>query len=809
LQGAYDFDKYKKALDNAGIGLWDYDLNTKSLFWNKNMLELYDVILENVNLDFDFWCSKIHADDSMEFKNLFHKILPKQSHAIIEYRVQLPFKHIRYIRMIVDAVCNNQNELFKYSGICIDITHEKILENTVQDNDNKMRVLIDKSADMLFLHDMDGLIKGVNQKTAYTYGYSRADLLSKNFAELDTSQNISFYTRSFWEQLALNDMFVFQTYHKKKDGTIFPVEIVVRKMLVNEELVIYEDVHDISEKKAYQNQLEFQSILLNKITDYVIALDLQGRIIYLNSRVSLRFNVAMEDLMGNLLSKTALKFTYDNQDLNLVELLLTKEAWRGEILHRLPSGEQMHADCRAQLLYDEQEEPFALLMVSSDISKRKLYEEQLRIINTELVSKNHELETNLHFIKQINNRLTKRDLELHTLLLASKIVLEFKELDETLSQLLNLCVEVTSSIKGLIAIKNEDGVSYRKLSGIYNSIDTLLRDEELELLINGNIGFTERSYFNQIQSLAFYNLLPQWIKEANNFLYCPIYLDKSIQGFLITINKADNYNKDDLKIVAAIAEYCAMALYNQQINKKLINEKIKAEESNRLKSAFLANMSHEIRTPLNGILGFTSLLTRKKGISEEQKERYAEIINKSSAGLLQIINDILDISKIESGTMDLKKEVFELNQLLSEIFSLFSTRTEVQNNVFEFLLKNYESNLMLNTDANRLRQVFNNLLSNSFKFTEKGVISFGVTSVSDESVHLFVKDSGVGIPSSKQNYIFKRFSQAHQDSKLNPGGNGLGLAISKSLIELMGGTISFQSEENEGTLFKIVLPIYK
>lgn len=242
--------------------------------------------------------------------------------------------------------------------------------------------------------------------------------------------------------------------------------------------------------------------------------------------------------------------------------------------------------------------------------------------------------------------------------------------------------------------------------------------------------------------------------------------------------------------------------------KEVLAAKEKAEEAERLKSAFLANMSHEIRTPLNAILGFTSMITTNKELSREANLRYSIIINKSAEGLLQIINDILDISKLETGQVKVFRNPFDLNMMLERINELYQDKfRENKNKKLTFKHLPAPPKFIITSDENRLSQIFSNLLSNAFKFTEKGKIVFGVSDIFNDKIEFIVSDTGIGISPQDQKTIFERFRQANSSTKKVYSGNGLGLAIVKSLIELMGGKITFESELGKGTTFRFFLPI--
>ena len=236
---------------------------------------------------------------------------------------------------------------------------------------------------------------------------------------------------------------------------------------------------------------------------------------------------------------------------------------------------------------------------------------------------------------------------------------------------------------------------------------------------------------------------------------------------------------------------------------KLRNAEKKAVESDRLKTAFLQNISHEIRTPMNSIVGFSELL-REPETNEKEKEEYLDMISRSSDQLLNIVNEVLDISLIETGNITLNYRNIHLNHLMDELYLIFKPL------VFNGVSFSYEKGLSedlsyIETDVTKVRQVLNNLLSNAFKFTERGYIRFGYTLVEDD-LQFFVEDSGIGIDSTFHDKIFERFLKiGHDEIKLYEG-VGLGLAICKGNVDLLKGKIWFESEPGKGSRFFFTIP---
>ena len=253
-----------------------------------------------------------------------------------------------------------------------------------------------------------------------------------------------------------------------------------------------------------------------------------------------------------------------------------------------------------------------------------------------------------------------------------------------------------------------------------------------------------------------------------------------------------------------------IVVYTEDISERklaeleLIKAKEKAEESDRLKSAFLANISHEIRTPMNGILGFSTLLKEPQLTTSEQKE-YIRIIEKSGARMLNIINDIVDISKIESGLMELNISETNINEQIDYIHDFF--KPEFEKKELQFFIKNNlsENEEIIYTDREKVYAILTNLVKNAIKFCDKGFVELGYEKRSD-FLEFYVKDSGIGIPKDRQKAVFERFIQADISDKKAFQGAGLGLSITKAYVEMLGGVIRLESETGVGSCFYFSLP---
>ena len=316
---------------------------------------------------------------------------------------------------------------------------------------------------------------------------------------------------------------------------------------------------------------------------------------------------------------------------------------------------------------------------------------------------------------------------------------------------------------------------------IYNIGAIYYANTPITILINNNFFFISA---NLIGMFAAYNI--EYYARRNFFL------SQKLESEKIQVLEANK----NLEIIVT------------ERTSELLKAKEKAEESDRLKSAFLANMSHEIRTPMNGILGFSELL-KEPDLTGGQQLEYIRIIEKSGKRMLNIINDIVDISKIEAGLMKLDSKESNINEQIEYIYTFFKPEVEAKGMKLFFKNPLSAKESIINTDREKLYAILTNLVKNAIKYTHNGSIEFGYNLKKDnetDELEFYVKDTGIGIPKERHEAIFERFIQADISDKMAYQGAGLGLAISKAYVEMLGGKIRVESEEGEGSCFYFTLP---
>lgn len=397
--------------------------------------------------------------------------------------------------------------------------------------------------------------------------------------------------------------------------------------------------------------------------------------------------------------------------------------------------------------------------------------QQKQKVNTKLIVQNEEVLRSQSIIKKINKALTENEEKLRSIFDVSPysiIVLDAG----------NKIVDCNDTSLELFGVKNTSEL-------LDKSIDFLVADS--------TDGSSKEGMLENIRK-----------NQLNRSQYTLTRMDLSTFQAEITGREIRNTQGEVDSYVLVINDITERLNFVESLKEA----KMSAEESDRLKTAFLANMSHEIRTPMNSIVGFSNLLNDPK-LKADKKQEFLQHILQSSSLLLNLIDDIIDISKIEAGQLNINAKQFKVNEVIKDTFASFREANLNTGLKFKLKIPSGSDSVLCNTDPLRLRQVLTNLLSNAVKFTAEGTIEMGYRLDPEKtrpSIEFYIKDTGIGIDSDKLELIFERFRQVDDSQSRQYGGTGLGLAISKRLVELIGGSIWVRSEVGKGSTFYFTLP---
>ena len=519
--------------------------------------------------------------------------------------------------------------------------------------------------------------------------------------------------------------------------------------------------------------------LVEELSDGILALDSQGRIQEINPAAIRYLGIETSKARGMEISSLQVA------DAILQQAILSKEQGSSEIKSGI--GRQVFSVFKKAI----EAVPGSKLVVIRDI--------------TEMVER--------------ENEILRKDKLLDAISTASARLIQGTNLESSVQEAMAL-IGKAAGVNRVYIFRNEHDEAYRLplMSQIYEwtdgSVDAQIDNPDLqkvpyeiacprwfEQLSQGNVIVGNIRDFpgNERESLETQGIL--------SILVTPIFIDALFWGFLgFDDCKAErNWPVTDEQILKTAANTIGSILLREKNQLELLNAKLRAEESDRLKSAFLTNMSHEIRTPMNGILGFISLL-EEPDLTSQEKDEYVRIVRQSGERLLNTLRDIIDISKIESGMMPVTFSVFSVDEVLANLYDFYNT--EAQSKGLKLFLRASDSTqpLKLMTDRVKFNSILSNLLKNAIKFTSKGYVEFGYTT-RDQMLEFFVRDTGIGIPEEKIVMIFDRFIQADDSNTRLFEGAGLGLSICRAYTMMLGGKLWVETEKDRGSIFRFTIPL--
>ena len=533
----------------------------------------------------------------------------------------------------------------------------------------------------------------------------------------------------------------------------------------------------IAEKALRDSEEKFKRIF-STIQDAYILMNMNGKIISINPATE----TILEYKESDLINKYMVDFLLPRkEDLNTLQLILQEEGslsnYQMELLTK--SNENIIADCNIHYVYDESKSPVAIEATFRDSTERIWIEEALKSsLNLNKMMGNYSVSEILEFGLEEAVRLTRSNIGF------------FHFVNEDLGTI-SLQIWSKGTMKHCDVPEKEEHYSVEK-AGIWADA----------------IRYRRPIIHNNYVKAANKKGLPEGHYPLIREVVVPVFEQDQIVAVVGVGNKVKEYNQFDLNQLLLVAENIWSIVRRKRAEENLKEAKESAEMANRSKSVFLANMSHEIRTPMNAVIGFAEILHEQ--IQEPIQRNYLDSIKASGKTLLQLINDILDLSKIEAGKLEIQMEPVNIRSVLNEIEHIFILKASQKNLTFTVECdENISDNYLL--DELRMRQILLNLVGNAIKFTEKGevkiVVSIEQNDPPGDSVNIKIQviDTGIGIPKEAHKSIFESFSQQDDQDVRKYGGTGLGLAICQKLVVLMGGNITVDSEPGKGSTFTVLL----
>lgn len=677
---------------------------------------------------------------------------------------------------------NGKDVIFSISK---DISEKRKAEEATREIEERYRILFNNINDAVFVLEFSGGMPGrffeVNNIGCERLGYTREELLTMSPKDIDAPEAYE-QVPAMMEKLQREKHIVWEGVHLTKSGIRIPVEISNHVFELEGKPVILATVRDITERKRSEELLrgseeKYRKIFEN-IQDIFYQSDLDGRIVEISPSIERYSGYKHEELIGMKIEDVYLN-PADREE--LLKILYSRGEIEDYILKlRTKDKRDVFVSANVHILFGQDGKQIGTEGSLRDVSERitaqeklKASEQLLRKQNEEYAALNEELKRRNQQILSINKELQQAsDIFVNIRTGLHIYHLENFDDDRTLRMIaVNPAAERLTGIHardvlGKTIDENFPGLREKGIPADYANVARTKVSKQFEDIIYGD---------NRIVEGAFsFNAFP---------------LPDNCVGISF-----ENIS-EQMRARKAIVEN----------NIQLKTAKEKAEGSDRLKSAFLANMSHEIRTPMNGIMGFSMMLA-DNSLPNDTKETYLKIINSSCEQLLHLVNDIVDISKIEAGQIDLSESSFDLKELFDEVFSFHSLTIQEKGVGFVIELSEILSEKqMVVLDRIKLRQVLDNLLSNAIKFTHTGKIIFRCD-IADDYFKIEIEDTGIGIQADFQAIIFERFRQVETSYIKKYGGTGLGLAITKAYIEKMGGKIWVRSEPDKGSIFSFRLP---
>lgn len=718
------------------------------------------------------------------------------------YRIIKPDGTISWIWERSFPVRDEYNNIIRYISVASDITRQKELEAELLVNQAQQQAILDNIPHMAWLKDVSGRYVSVNEAFARYYKKSKHEIIGKTDADICQPDLAELYAYNDYLVLSSKQQQHFSEFIDTVEGTIYSETIKTPVFDADGNVIglagISQDVTQYKrmEQKLRANEERIRALLLHS-NESITVVDNEGRIIFDSSFFYKLAGISANDAVGRSFTEFV-----SSSDEGLVLWALNK------VIENPDSQENISYACikpeTGEIVYFESyftnylDNPVigGVVINTRDITNQKMAEKKEMAYHQRVSFLER---TALDFLSiSSSDEIYKYIGENIRELVPDSIVI-FSDYDENTDTLVIKNLSGGQKYLGVVFdMLGRDPIDYHmKLTPAFKR-KLIVSSNKLHELNGGLYNITNR----QIDYMVCRAL--EKLISMNKAYGMGMVRSNKLLGSIIILTRYENFI-DDPRVIETFLYQASIALMRRKLEKELIQAKEKAEESDRLKTAFLANMSHEIRTPINGIIGFSQLLEHAFD-DPEKRDEYLQIIRTNANMLLSLIDDIIDVSRIQEGQVKLKKSIVNINLLLDDILTPYMNPIAQGKEIVTSIEKALpDEDAIVVADPLRLKQILNNLISNAFKFTEKGAITVGYT-VDNHMIIFYVADTGIGIPEDKLETIFNRFTQADVSFTRRYGGSGLGLAICKGLVELMGGKIWVESTVGLGSKFYFSLP---
>jgi len=723
----------------------------------------------------------VHPEDVDSLQILFNTLVEKpNTTGTTEIRYRCKDGSFKWIEFTVVNLLNDPDIRGLLSNYH-DITERKHTKETLRLSEERYRVSLEITGQIGWSIPPDGLVEDMPLWRQYT-GQSIEEV--KGWKWLDSIHpDDREHTHNIWVKAIAQKCKYETEYRIRRADGVYRYFMVRGIPLFNTNGSVKEWVGtciDITERKHAEETLLKLSSAIEQTVDSIMITDRDGTIEYVNHAFEVLTGYPAREAMG----KTPRILKSGTRDQKYYEAMwktiLSGKVFSDEVVNKKKNGDLFDEEKTISPIFDKNKTITHFVGTGVDITKRK------------------ELELKMELDRQVQEALNK----------ILNISVENISLEESLERILITIISLpflNLENKGGVLL-TEEGQNILTLKTSYNlskEIQTMCAQVPFGHCLCGRAAATRQIQFVDCVDEGHENSYERM--KPHGHYNVPILTSDSVLGVIVVYtdeyHKQEKYEQDFL---FAIADILSGLIQSERAKIELIEAKEKAQESDRLKSSFLANMSHEVRTPLNSIIGFSELLA-DPFFEEEQKSEFIQSIITSGKNLLTIISDIMDISKMESGEIKIRKSQINAQKFISTVKEEFAIQTEEKKLELKLNHPDNDDETVIYADAERLRQIFNNLMSNAIKFTVIGSIEIGFQP-KGKMVEFYVKDTGIGIPVEYHDNIFERFRQVETEKTRKYGGNGLGLAICKNLVELMGGKIWLKSESGKGSVFYFTLP---